>query len=182
MDPFARKMVRGSFAYGGFMIAMFAVMTILYLHYRPRCSDQVVSDQKSPDGRWAGAVMEGRCGENQPFLTHVNLRPAAETIKLGYFSGRAEDGEVFLLEQDAQSADVALQWTSPNHLVISCSHCQLAYLRRRMEQWGSVSISYMLSEAPARGAQGMKPLTPKRVSWWYPQSGDRVIARDRMIG
>jgi len=139
-------MVRGSFAYGAFLLLAFAAMTVLYLHYRPRCSDQVVSDQKSPNGRWSAAVMEARCGEDQPFLTHVNLRPAGESIKLGYFSGRAEEGEVFLLEQDAQSADVTLNWTALNHLAISCSHCQLAFLRKRLEQWGKVSISYVLAQ------------------------------------
>jgi hypothetical protein len=139
-------MVRGSFAYGAFLIALFAAMTILYLHYRPRCSDQVVSDQKSPDGRWAAAVMEARCGEDQPFLTHVNLRPADESIKLGYFSGRADVGEVFLLEQDAQSADLTLNWTTANHLAISCAHCQMAFLHKRLEQWGSVSISYVFGQ------------------------------------
>jgi hypothetical protein len=143
MDPFAQKMLRGSLAYGGFLAAMFVVLTILYLHYRPRCSDQVIANQRSPDGRWAAAVLEARCGEDQPFLTHVNLRPAANSIKLGYFSGRADEGEVFLLEQDAQSANISLSWTTPNHLIISCSHCQLAFLHKRLEHWGEVTISYV---------------------------------------
>lgn len=145
MDSFARKMIRGSIAYGIFLIAMFAVLTVLYLHYRPRCSDQVIANQLSPDHRWVAAVLEARCGEDQPFLTHVNLRPMEDSIKLGYFSGRADEGEVFLLEQDAQSAGVALQWTAPNRLAISCAHCQLAFLRKRQENWGDVNIAYFLN-------------------------------------
>jgi hypothetical protein len=148
MDPFAKKMLRGSLAYGGFLVAMFAVLTIVYLHYRPRCSDQVIANQPGPDGRWAAAVMEARCGEDQPFLTHVNLRPGADSIRLGYFSGKADEGEVFLLEQDAQSANVALNWTASNRLVISCSHCQLAFLRKRLERWGEVTISYVFDSSP----------------------------------
>src|SRR5579871_1961044 len=128
-------MLRGSLAYGGFLLVMFAVLTALYLHYKPRCSDQVVAQERSTDGRWAAAEMEARCGEDQPFLTHVNLRPAAGPIRLGYFSGRADEGEVFLLEQDAQSANVSLNWTGPNRLVISCAHCQLMFLRKRQEHW-----------------------------------------------
>jgi hypothetical protein len=146
VDPFARKMIRGSLAYGGFMAVLFAVLTVFYLHYRPRCSDRVIADQASPDGRWAAAVMEARCGEDRPFLTHVNLRPAAGPIKLGYFSGKADEGEVFLLEQDAQSANMALQWTAPNRLAISCSHCQLAFLRKRLERWGEVTITYAFDQ------------------------------------
>lgn len=142
MDPFAKKMIHGSMAFAVVLLVMFAVLTVLYLHYRPRCSDQVIADLRSPDGRWAAAVMEARCGQDQPFLTHVNLRPAADSIKLGYFSGKADEGEVFLLEQDAQSANVGLSWTAPDRLAISCSRCQLAFLRKRLEHWQGVTISY----------------------------------------
>lgn len=137
-------MVRGSFAFAGAMVLMFAALTVVYLHMRPRCTDQVISSSTSPDGRWTASVMEARCGEDSPFLTHVDLRPAGESIKLGYFSGRAKEGEVFLLEQDAQSANVTLTWTAPNRLAISCNHCQLAFLRKRQEHWQDVAISYFL--------------------------------------
>lgn len=135
-------MVRGSFAFAGVMVLMFAVLTVAYLHLRPRCSDQVVSSSTSADGRWTASVMEARCGDESPFLTHVNLRPAGESIKLGYFSGKADDGEVFLVEQDAQSAAVVLQWMSPNRLAISCNHCQVAFLRKRQESWHDLLITY----------------------------------------
>jgi hypothetical protein len=140
-------MVRSSFAYGAFMIAMFAVMTVFYLHFRPRCSDEIVSEQKSPDGQWVAAILEGRCGEDQPFFTHVNLRAVNDSIDRGYFSGRARSqGEVFLLEQDAHSANVTLHWITPKHLSIACTHCQLAFLREHMEQWGDVKVTYALGE------------------------------------
>jgi hypothetical protein len=139
-------MVRSSFAYGAFMIAMFAVMTVFYLHFRPRCSDETLSEQKSPDGRWAAAIMEGRCGEDQPFFTHVNLRAVNDSIGRGYFSGRASQGEVFLLEQDAHSANVTLHWITPKHLAIACTHCQLAFLQKHMDQWEDVKITYAIGE------------------------------------
>lgn len=135
-------MIHGSLAFAAVLVVMFAMLTVLYLHYRPRCSDQVIADQHSPDGRWAAAVMEARCGQDQPFLTHVNLRSATGSIQLGYFSGKADDGEVFLVEQDAQSGNVALNWTAPNRLAISCAHCQLVFLRKRLEHWGDVTITY----------------------------------------
>lgn len=142
MDPFARKMLHGSFAFAAVMLLMFAALTVVYLHLRPRCSDQVIAGANSPDGHWAASVMEARCGGDHPFRTHVNLRPAGEAIKLGYFSGKADEGEVFLLEQDAQSANVTLDWTAPNRLAISCNHCQLAFLKKRQEHWGAVTITY----------------------------------------
>lgn len=135
-------MIRSSFAYGAFLVLLFTVMTILYLHWRPRCSDQVISEAKDPGGHWIAAVMEARCGEDQPFFTHVNLRPATDPIQLGYFSGRASDNEIFLLEQDAQSADVKVEWTATNRLAISCAHCPPTYLRKHFERWGDVTITY----------------------------------------
>ena len=136
-------MLRGSFAFGGVMVVLFAVLTITYLHMRPRCSDQVVSSSTSPDKRWTASVMEARCGEDQPFLTHVNLRPAGESIKLGYFSGKADDGEIFLIEQDAQSTNVTLDWSAPNRLSVSCLHCQLVFLKKRQEHWKDLEITYV---------------------------------------
>jgi hypothetical protein len=137
-------MIRGSFAFAAAMVVMFVALTVVYLHLRPSCNDQVISSAKSPDGRWSASVMEARCGTEQPFLTHVNLRPAGESIKLGYFSGKADDGEVFLLEQDSQSAVMELNWTASNRLAISCFHCQLAFLKKRQERWGDVVIAYLL--------------------------------------
>src|SRR5215470_13424947 len=135
-------MVKGSLAFASVLIAMFAALTVVYLHLRPRCSDQVFSSAPSPDGKLTASVMEARCGQDLPFLTHVNLRPAGDSIKLGYFSGKADDGEVFLIEQDAQSADVTLNWTASNRLAISCNRCQLAFLRKRLQHWNDVEISY----------------------------------------
>lgn len=136
-------MLHGSLVFAAVLILMFAALTVVYLHLRPRCSDQVFSNSTSPDGRWAASVMEARCGNDQPFLTHVNVRPASESIKLGYFSGKDDEGEVFLLEQDAQSAAIELQWTAPDRLAVSCSHCQLAFLRKRQEHWRDVTITYV---------------------------------------
>jgi len=136
-------MLRGSVAFAAVMLLMFAALTVVYFHLRPRCSDQVFASATSPDRHWTASVMEARCGEDQPFQTHVNLRPAGESIKLGYFSGKADDGEVFLIEQDTQSANVTLNWTAANRLAISCARCQPAYLKKREEHWRDVNITYL---------------------------------------
>ncbi len=101
MDPFARKMWQGSFVYGGIMLVMFAVLTGVYLHTRPRCSDRLVAESADQNKQWIAAVMERRCGEDTPFFTHVNLRPAGKDLKRGFFSGSATEGEVFQVELDA---------------------------------------------------------------------------------
>jgi len=146
MDPFARKMIYGSFVYGSMMLVMFAVLTVVYLHTRPRCSDRVVVESTDLSAQWAATVMERRCGVEAPFLTHVNLRPAGKDLNTGFFSGLASEGEFFLIEQDAAGAGITLQWTSPTRLSIRCPHCNAAFLRKRDERWGNVVIEYNLPQ------------------------------------
>ena len=146
MDPFARKMVYGSFFYGGMMLVMFAVLTLVYLHTRPRCSDRVVAESTDPSGQSTATVMERRCGAEAPFFAHVNLRPAGKDLATGFFSGSATQGEVFLIEQDAASAGISMKWTSPTTLTILCSHCSAILLRKHDERWGNVVIEYDLPQ------------------------------------
>ncbi|HEY2497197.1 MAG TPA: hypothetical protein VGK24_09015 [Candidatus Angelobacter sp.] len=144
MDPFARKMVHGSFVFGGVLLIMFAVLSVVYLHTRPRCSDRVVAQSTAPDNAFTATVMERRCGEDKPFFTHVNLRPAAQDLNVGFFSGSSTEGEVLLIEQDAASAGIRLNWSAPSTLNIQCAGCNAALVRKREEHWGNVSINYDL--------------------------------------
>ena len=146
MDPFARKMVYGSFVYGGMMLVMFAVLTVVYLHTRPRCSDRAVVESTDPAGQWTAVLMERRCGAEAPFFTHVNLRPAGKDLNTGFFSGSAMEGEVFVVEQDAVGASITLRWTSPTALSIVCPHCSPSLLRKHDEHWGSATINYDLPQ------------------------------------
>jgi hypothetical protein len=146
MDPFARKMVYGSFVYGGMLLVMFAVLTVVYLHTRPRCSDRVVAESTDQAGQWTATLMERRCGAEAPFFTHVNLRPAGKDLTTGFFSGSATDGEVFVLEQDAASAGISLHWTSPMALSITCPHCSPNLVRKHDGRWGNVVIEYDLPQ------------------------------------
>jgi hypothetical protein len=146
MDPFARKMVYGSFLYGGMMLVMFGVLTVVYLHTRPRCSDRIVAESTDSARQWTATVMERRCGFEAPFFTHVNLRLAKKDLYKGFFSGLATDGEVFLLEQDAAGAGVAVNWTSPTTLSIHCLRCSASLVRKHDERWGDVVINFDLPQ------------------------------------
>jgi hypothetical protein len=144
MDPFARKMVVGSFVYGAMILLMFAVLTVVYLHTRPRCSDRVVAESTDPGKRWTATVMERRCGNEAPFFTHVNLRPAGTDLNTGFFSGSATEGEVFLVEQDAAGSGITMHWTSPAALIISCPHCSVTLVSKQEGRWSNVVIEYDL--------------------------------------
>ena len=145
VDPFARKMIYGSFVYGAMMLVMFAVLTVVYLHTRPRCSDRVVGESSGPNGKWMATVLERRCGSEAPFFTHVNLRPAGEELKRGFFSGTAVEGEVFLIEQDAAGAGITITWTAPDALTLRCPRCSAPLVQKHDQQWGGIAVRYDLA-------------------------------------
>lgn len=144
MDPFARKMIFGSVAFGSAMLLFAAAMSVVYFHNRPRCSEQILTEVTSPGGQWTAAVMERRCGEDSPFFIHVNLRLATEPLRFGYFSGRASGGEVFVVEEDTQGMAPALAWSSGDQLTVQCPRCRPGLVERREERLGAISIQYQL--------------------------------------
>jgi hypothetical protein len=144
IDPFARKMIYGALVYGGIILLMFGVLSVVYLHTRPRCSDRVVAEAASPDKRWTATIMERRCGEDTPFFTHVNLRPAGNSLRRGFFSGISSEGEVFLTEQDAAGSGVTLNWTAPDTLTIQCPRCSASFVRKHDERWNGILLTYDL--------------------------------------
>src|SRR5215813_13301332 len=146
MDPFARKMIVGALAFGSAMLLMAAALAVVYFHMHPQCSEQVLAEAISPDKRWIAAALERRCGDNAPFLLHVNLRAAEQPIRLSYFSGHASDGEIFLVEEDTPADAPVLEWSSADQLDIRCPRCSSALARVMNERWQSVHIRY--SAAP----------------------------------
>lgn len=148
-------MILGGLAFGSAMLLMAGVLSMIYFHNRPQCSEAVLSEATSeaalseatsPDRQLTAAVMERRCGEESPFFVHVNLRPATAPIRLNYFSGRADEGEVFLAEEDASGAEPTLQWNSPSQLTIQCSRCRAAAAQKREERLGAITIRYQLQQ------------------------------------
>jgi hypothetical protein len=144
MDPFAKKMWRAGLAYAALLAAMAAVLTVAYIHERPRCGDRIVGESSSPDRRWIAAVIERRCGEDSPFITQINLRSGETKLVRGFFSGQATQDNVFMIEQDAAGAGFTLQWTGPEQLTVRCRHCDRNYVRRQDPQQGTLMIRYYL--------------------------------------
>jgi ribosomal protein L37E len=145
MDPFAKTMWRFGLTFAFGMLLAFIGVSVVYFHARPRCSDNVVSSATNSARQWTATIMERRCGEEAPFFTHVNLTPAGQAVRRGYFSGTAVEGEVFRAEQDALSAGVVLEWTAPERLTIRCARCDRSSVRQQEARWGPVEITYELS-------------------------------------
>ena|SRR5450432_685937 len=115
MDPFARKMWRAGFAYGGMMLAMAAALTIVYVHNRPRCGDRIVGESTSPDRRWTATVLERRCGEDAPFLTQVNLRDGDTELQRGYIPARQRETTSFQLNRMLRERDCTSTGATPTN-------------------------------------------------------------------
>jgi hypothetical protein len=137
-------MLLGAVAFGSAMALMAGALTVVYVHAHPRCSDRLLAQTDSPDGQWTAALLERRCGEDAPFLIHVNLRPAGEPLRFGFFSGRAGEGEVFLTEEDAPRITATLEWTAADELTIQCSRCRAGLLRKSDGRWRSVRLRYSM--------------------------------------
>jgi hypothetical protein len=144
MDPFARKMILGSITFGIIMACMAAALSVVYFHARPQCSEQVLAEAPGPNGQWTAAAFQRRCGQDSPFLVHVNVRPAPAPIRLGFFSGRATEGEVFVAEQEAPEVVPDLEWTGPAALTIRCRDCRASEVQKRDDHIGAITIHYEL--------------------------------------
>jgi hypothetical protein len=143
MDPFARKMWRAGFGFAGLMLALMAVLTTAYVHEFPRCPDRVIGETDSPGKKWVAAILERRCGAEAPFVTRVNLRSSGP-LRRGFFSGQAQEGTVFSIEQDASGADISLIWSASDLLTVRCARCNASFIRQRDQQWGPLNIRYEL--------------------------------------
>src|SRR5437588_151486 len=82
------------------VIRLIGAVATIYLHMRPSHSDVAVIESKSPDGKWIASVMQRKSGKDGSLAAHVNLRPADHSIRHGFFSGIATEGEVFALQGD----------------------------------------------------------------------------------
>lgn len=142
VDPFARRMLQGSLAFAGMMLLMAGVFTAVYMHLNPRCTEEIVAQSISPDGRFAAAIIERHCGESVQIVTHVNLRPVEEPLRTGYFTGTAKDGQVFAVELTAREAAVDLRWTANTALTIACEGCGNPAASLADAAWGMVRIQY----------------------------------------
>ena len=137
-------MILGSVAFGSVMALLAGVLTVVYLHERPRCSEQVLSESLGPDSQWIATSMQRRCGEDSPFLVHVNVRPAKSSVQLGYFSGAATEGEIFVAEQDSPDVVPEVAWTGPSALTIRCRGCRDAEVHKRAGHIGGIAVHYDL--------------------------------------
>ena len=136
-------MLLGALAFATVMLLMFGVLTAVYRHANPRCSEQVIAEAGSPGGSWTAALMERQCGENVPPVTHLNLRPVKAPLELGYFTGAATEGQIFLIPLDARAASAVVEWNAPDELTVRCAGCLRNTPSQQETRWNGVKIRYL---------------------------------------
>jgi hypothetical protein len=145
VDPFAKKMLLATLAFGLALALMAAILAGVYFHNRPPCKEEILSQVESPGKQWVAETYERRCNDPMEWLAHVNLRRKEDPISTNYFSGRVNEGEVFLVEQRGEGQRPELEWTAPDQLTIRCAKCKFSALRRD-ERWGPVTITYEVGQ------------------------------------
>lgn len=144
MDPFARKMWIAGIGFAISLIVLALGLKLFSMHQWPTCPDRIISESASPGKKWVAAILQRRCGPESDFSTRVNLRPAADGLHTGFFSGQAAKGTVFVIGEDATGADISLSWAANNLLTVRCPHCSASLINQRDQQWGPVKIQYEL--------------------------------------
>lgn len=141
MDPFARKMWYFGIGFAASLIILVVGLKFFTMHVWPKCPDRVIGQTDSPGQHWVAAILERRCGPEDPFFVRVNLRRTG-SLQTGFLNGQVRKGTVFTLEQDAASAGISLVWSGPDALTIRCPRCAVDLVRQRDQRWGSVKIQY----------------------------------------
>ena len=141
MDPFARKMWYFSVGFAASLIILVVALKLFTMHLWPKCPDRVIGEADSPGQNWVAAILERRCGPEDPFFAQVNLRRAGP-LKTGFLSGQVQQGTIFMIEQDAIGAGINLHWSAPDTLTIRCPRCTMDLVRQRVQHWGPVKIEY----------------------------------------
>lgn len=143
MDPFARKMWRASIGFAATLLLLVGGLKLFSMHEWPTCPDSTIAEAASPGGQFIAAILERRCSVESPFFTHVSLRPSGPLTR-GFLSGQANQGTVFVVEEDAAGAAINLSWSNQNLLIVRCPHCVSTLVHQRDQQWGPVKIRYEL--------------------------------------
>jgi hypothetical protein len=105
------------------------------------CSNQVISQAKSPGGSFVAVVFQRDCGATTGFSSQVSLHRT--WLPRGNSSGNVFVSDTNLGEAPSGiggGPEVNLKWQSANELIIS--HHAKARTFLTEPQWGSVKINY----------------------------------------
>ena len=89
--------------------------------FLPLCSESVIQEAVSPDGRYRAQVSEGGCGVTTGVTTYITVERSFNTLL-------AKEADVLIAEGDRVSLDARIRWTGPRRLVISWNGSEQVFL------------------------------------------------------
>jgi Family of unknown function (DUF5412) len=101
--------IRGT-NFNGFILIV-ACITTLYGCSPAPCTNEVLTELKSPDGKYTVTVFERNCGATTPYVEVVSLRPSQNE-----FASEDYDNWVFTIHGKTQ---IKVFWDSPHKMRIS---------------------------------------------------------------
>jgi hypothetical protein len=119
-------------------IAVLVAAVSLVLHFDPLCSEEIVSEQVSPDGRYVAVQMIRDCGATTPYVTHINLHLAGSSFRPGFFNGTITEGEVLTVA--SYSGEVPHCWPAARQLNIEYPDSERGPDNRNV--WRDVRITH----------------------------------------
>lgn len=126
----------------GIVVLAVVVAIALYVIADAMCQNEVLSDVRSPDGKYRVITFQRDCGATSDFSTQVSVIPA-------WWYLRNVSGNLFVADTDHGKApsgpgggpDVRVMWMSPS--LLSISYHPDARVFKSESAVGSVSVTYM---------------------------------------
>lgn len=115
-------------AWGGY----WAIMVYWLSRASTDCSNKVLSEAVSSDGKLTATAFERNCGATAPFVRIVSVRAAGAE-----FDGDAEKRYVFVIQGQS---DIRVAWTGPEQL--SVKYGGGGRVMRQAVVWYGVAVSY----------------------------------------
>jgi hypothetical protein len=113
-------------------VAMVATAVFWESVWEPMCGEEILSEQKSPNGALVVSLFRRNCGATTDYATGLSIRPVGTD-----FDPSARD-EVLLIDGDVP---LAASWTGVDKLAVVVP--KDADIFRREQDWNNVTISYV---------------------------------------
>ena len=132
------KILRGPIGIVGFAIFAVSIAIVGILHFDPLCSEEVLEQQPSPDGRYVAVLMERNCGATTRYVEHINLRLANHNFWPDFLGGTISKGEVFTMES-RNGGQVRFEWAAKS---LNIEYPGYERVFQNKTSWEGVQINY----------------------------------------
>jgi len=137
------------------------------------CSNTLRSKTLSSDGRLAAVFSERNCGATTDFSSIVNVQTASDRFD-------SDQGVLFVAKGHY---DIAVAWSGPRALLVTCAACSRKNIFREVTALGDIAVRYSLGPDSAKPAEradtvdlkertkpgdGRNPVTRQNVAPFFP--------------